>query len=261
MSQAETPLYQRIANDLRERIRTGRYAEGDKIPAERELIDEFETTRPTVRAALELLTFEGWIYSDRPRGTFVRKRPPLRVRSRRHYRYVVPGETTSPFARDAEREGKRPDWDFETTHEPASAEVAERLGVDVGDEVARTEYLFKADDEPVMLSTSWEPLALTRGTRIEDPEGPGRITGVIARFDAIGIRIERVVERVGARAATTGERERLRMDKGIWLVTIRRVQYAGAMAVETTDIAIPADRYVLEYDVPVMDAPAGENQA
>ncbi|CAM5615451.1 UbiC transcription regulator-associated domain-containing protein OS=Streptomyces microflavus OX=1919 GN=Smic_53850 PE=4 SV=1 [Streptomyces microflavus] len=40
-----------------------------------------------------------------------------------------------------------------------SAEVAERLGIEPGDRVMRTHYVFREAGEPIMLSTSWEPLS------------------------------------------------------------------------------------------------------
>lgn len=254
MPAAEEPLYRRIAEDLRRQIEAGELAEGAKLTAERELAEEWGASRTTIRQAIRSLVDDGLVYADSPRGTFVRARPALQIRSRRHYRYVHPGETTSPFARDAEREGKRPDWDWESNEVAASAAVARRLGIQTGDAVMQTDYLFKADDRPVQMSRSWEPLDITRGTRIERPEGPGRIVGVIARFDAIKVRIDRVVETVSARPAASRERQLLAIPPDVWLITIDRTQYAGTRAVEITDIVIPADRYALEYDLPVLDA-------
>jgi hypothetical protein len=44
----------------------------------------------------------------------------------------------------------------------------------------------------VMLSTSYEPLAVTAGTPVEQPEA-GPTTGVVGRMDLIGVRITHVV--------------------------------------------------------------------
>lgn len=73
-----------------------------------------------------------------------------------------------------------------------------------------TVYRFFSDDRPIKLSWSWEPLAITRDTPIELPGG-GPTTGVIARMDSIGVRVDRVVEKVTARAATATEADRLDM--------------------------------------------------
>jgi DNA-binding GntR family transcriptional regulator len=50
--------------------------------------------------------------------------------------------------------------------------IAEQLHIEQGDPVMRTSYRFFADNEPVMLSTSFEPLAITGGTPVEQPGVP-----------------------------------------------------------------------------------------
>lgn len=46
--------------------------------------------------------------------------------------------------------------------------MGEPVGQD--EDVVRTRYVFEASGDPVMLSTSYEPLAITRGTPIVLPE-------------------------------------------------------------------------------------------
>lgn len=112
----------------------------------------------------------------------------------------------------------------------------------------RTDYVFAADGEPVMLSTSWEPLALTRGTPVALPEdGMHAGRGVAERMLSIGVVIDDWVEEVGARLGTAEECTRLKHAPGSVVVTIRRTYYAGALPVETADIVVPADRFALVY--------------
>jgi GntR family transcriptional regulator len=250
---SEDPLHIRIADALRAEISDGTLAPGARVPSELDLAERFGTTRPTVRLALASLRAEGALTTRAGRGTFVRERPPIRTRSATHYRRAQAGESTSPFARDAAREGKTPDWTSETTRIRADERVAARLAIAAGEHVMRTRYTFRADGRPVQQSTSWEPYALVGGTPVEEPEGEGRIVGVVARMDSIGVPPDRVVELVRARPALPAERADLDIPDDVWVVLIERTYWAGDRAVETCDIVIPADRYVLEYVIPITD--------
>ena len=55
----ETPRHRQIADSLRRSIRSGTYARGSRLPSERELAEEFEVSRGTVRHALATLRAEG----------------------------------------------------------------------------------------------------------------------------------------------------------------------------------------------------------
>ncbi|MBA2961455.1 MULTISPECIES: GntR family transcriptional regulator [Ramlibacter] len=69
--------YWDIADALRQDIAGGRYAVGDKLPTEEQLVEAFGASRHTVREALRLLTEDGLI-SRRPRaGSLVIGQSPL----------------------------------------------------------------------------------------------------------------------------------------------------------------------------------------
>lgn len=76
---ATKPAYLRIAETLRTRIESHELKPGDKLPPERELVDQFHVARMTVRHALDVLQLEGIIERKRGRagGTFVRALPPV----------------------------------------------------------------------------------------------------------------------------------------------------------------------------------------
>lgn len=56
---------------LFDRIKSARYAAGEKLPSEMELSLEFDVSRPVVRAALSRLRDEGLIISKRGSGSYV----------------------------------------------------------------------------------------------------------------------------------------------------------------------------------------------
>ena len=66
-------LYKRIYEEMKNRIKTGYYDEDGKIPFEREIAEEFDASRDSVRKALSLLKNEQYIQSVKGKGTFIRE--------------------------------------------------------------------------------------------------------------------------------------------------------------------------------------------
>jgi GntR family transcriptional regulator len=65
------PLYHQLANILTEKIRTGDYGPGDRIPSEPRLAGTYGIGRPTVRQAIELLIRKRLLTRKRGSGTYV----------------------------------------------------------------------------------------------------------------------------------------------------------------------------------------------
>lgn len=66
------PRYQTIAQTIRERILSGRYTPGEKIPSIRRFASEFECNKLTVHRAFETLKKEGLIENRVGSGSYVR---------------------------------------------------------------------------------------------------------------------------------------------------------------------------------------------
>ncbi len=203
--------------------------------------------------AVRLLMSEGFAEARSGSGSYVRRRPERRRLTRSWYTDRQPG---SPFRAQTTAAGHDAGWESSTERVPMTPAVAERLGAAPGDPAVRTRYTFLSDGEPVMLSVSWEPAALTEGTAIMRPEdGPYAGQGVIDRMAVIGQRITRAEETVTARAALAAEAERLKIRPGATVLTIARTYYTATGAVETASIVLPVERYSLVYEIPV--GPAG----
>lgn len=65
-------LYRQVADQLRQMIDSGEYAVGARLPAERELAEQFGLSRPTIREALIALEVEGRIRIRVGSGIYVR---------------------------------------------------------------------------------------------------------------------------------------------------------------------------------------------
>lgn len=70
------PLYEQIAAVLAARIGDGTYLPRRRVPSEADICTEFAVSRPTARAALQILTDRGLIVTVRGKGRFVVDQPP-----------------------------------------------------------------------------------------------------------------------------------------------------------------------------------------
>jgi len=116
----------RIYSDILNRIIEGEYKEGERLPTEHALAEQFATSRPTVREALAQLRADGIIATRHGSGTTVIRRPdpdvrrfaPLETLSdiRRCYEYRVVVESgaaalAAQTAEDADIAAIRAEWE------------------------------------------------------------------------------------------------------------------------------------------------------
>ena len=67
------PIYLQVKAYILDKIKTGYYKNGDKLPTERQLSEELGISRNTVSAAYKELLLEGILEARQGRGTFVRE--------------------------------------------------------------------------------------------------------------------------------------------------------------------------------------------
>lgn len=63
--------YWSLLQDVKEKIISGGYQPGDKLPSENQLSAKYDISRQTVRKAFAILEQDGYIYAEHGRGTFV----------------------------------------------------------------------------------------------------------------------------------------------------------------------------------------------
>jgi GntR family transcriptional regulator len=68
---ARIPPYKQLAEIIRERINSGRYSKGSRLPSEAEFMEEFEIGRNTARRAVGELREAGLVETVRTRGSYV----------------------------------------------------------------------------------------------------------------------------------------------------------------------------------------------
>ncbi|MGK7928826.1 MAG: phosphonate metabolism transcriptional regulator PhnF [Spirulina sp.] len=143
-----SPVYTKIADELRKNIQDRVYSIGERLPPEIQLSERFGVNRHTLRRAISLLKDEGLIRVDRGRGTFVASVP---------IRYPIGKRVRYNEALKAQ--GQVPDIKtLRCLEVPADETIATELGLDFGDRVALIERLGFADEQPISISTSYFPL-------------------------------------------------------------------------------------------------------
>ncbi len=258
------PVYLRVLEDLRMRIREGVLEPGARVPSRNAIIARYGVGETAAKHALQVLATEGLIEARAGSGSYVRKTPA--ARHLEHDRLHFPG---SPFGIDepdspadgmlvADRPAARyVTWEHHTEHIPPPAHVARRLRGAAAALVTATRYLMSADGQPVQLATSYEPTGLTEGTAVTLPEqGPHAGRGVIERMHTIGIEVDQVLEELSVRTCLLAEAAALAIPAGSAVIAIERTHTAGGQPVETADIVIPADKYRLRYRFSVPGSPA-----
>ena len=146
------PLYQQLADELSEQIRSGSYRPGSRIPSEHELAARYRLGRPTVRQATEVLVRRRVLERRRGSGTFVNE-------SRPEVDLFSLGGTLASFRRSGiklktrwikklarRRVGRDPDNPF-SEHE---AFTVERLGTVARQPVLLERLYFDVDVFPAM---------------------------------------------------------------------------------------------------------------
>ncbi len=72
-------LFWKIVDHIEQEIQSGRYVTGDRLPSERMLAEQFEVSRPTVRAAIIALEVRGVVEVRTNSGVFVLQQTPSRI--------------------------------------------------------------------------------------------------------------------------------------------------------------------------------------
>jgi GntR family transcriptional regulator len=196
------PRYRQIAADLRRLIESGALAGGDRLPAETELQDRYESSRNTVRDALRLLVALGLAETRPGAGTFVRVKMDPIVTA------LGPGTDeddaivvlAAPHGRDV------------TFSSPqirlveASELVAGELRLPPGSVVACRQVRRLIDRLPWSVQTSFYPMSLVeRGaTRLIQPDPmPGRLSAYLRQ--TVGVTEGRHAETLAVRVPTDDE--------------------------------------------------------
>jgi len=246
------PLYQRIADELRAEIESNVLPPGMVLPAARELIERYGTSKSTVEKAISVLRAAGFVESRQGRDTRVRRRPVVRRISAERYRVDAGPQVVPRTSFTAERDISWEEYRLDKTYEwiEADGRLAELFGVEVGTRVLERRFVFYAKGVPSQMSRPCLLASDVEGTPVEDPDKEPWPGGTIAQLRSIGIEVDDITESVAVRMPTAEEAVTLRMGAGTPVFAITRRMLAGGRVVEVADpIVIPGSSAVLDYRI------------
>lgn len=234
--------YIRVATDLRSRIESGELPPGAQLPSVSKLMEEFMVASTTVQKAIRALKAAGLVDSRPGKGVFVREHKRIVSRS---------ADFTAPVP-----DGQKPPHGRSTPVEVAEVvppdDVAEKLGLEPdGTAIRRARNMIEGENDAVVeITTSYLPASIAKGTELEcSAKLKGATPGALARLGYVPRRCQEWVE---ARMPTAAEAQSLNLAPGTPVLRMLRVTWAdNDVPIEALDIVFGADRYLLEYDLPV----------
>lgn len=245
---SHAPVTQQITSDLRAKIEDGSYGPGALLPSEPELAHKYGVSRQTARSALRALEQEGLVVVHSTRGRTVRRQPPLRRVSstRRHAQHRDSGKPE--FDTEAIVQGQVPSRRMLMIGRgPVPKDVASLLGTEPGAEAVIRKRLQLLDDVPAVISTSYYPLWVADGTRLESadalPEGPDNL------IEQLGYRFGRGMELLRARMPTPDEVRTLELSPGVPVVQMFHIDYdPQGRTLQVADDLYAADRHEFAFE-------------
>jgi GntR family transcriptional regulator len=210
---AEPAAYVQIEEELAHRINTGVLRPGDRIPPERELAEQMQVSRMTVRQALGRLADRGLLLRERGRGTFVSEPKLVQSLSR-----------LSGFYDQMISQGILPTSRLLSGEQVlASAAVAQVLGLRIAEPLYKVVRLRLGGGVPLALETSYFPARLVPGLLDEDLERSS-IYRLMERYDARPVRATQSLEPVSAREE---EADVLEVPPGSPVMLVERIAWDG----------------------------------
>lgn len=230
---SKVPYYHQLYEILNAKIASGEWKPGDLLPAESELLEQYQVSRATVRQALDILVSKGQITRQRGRGSFVNE-PTIEQTLTR----II------SFTEDMRQRGMVPGTHIlDKGLIPASEDIAERLNMAPGEELAHLRRLRLADGAPMSIEDSFLIHELCPGVLEGDyTRQPLRDT-LQQRY---GLRLVHARQSIRAIPAPDDIALLLEIKAGAPLLFIKRVTYDDRQRpVEFIQFYHRGDRYAL----------------
>jgi GntR family transcriptional regulator len=208
------PYYHQLKIYLTSEIEAGNWAPEQKLPSEAEFCNRFKISRTVVRQAIKELQNEGYLETEKGRGTFI-ARPK-----------IIEGfvQSITGFYEEMAKRGYRI-----TTHvlkqelSPASRTIAEALEVESGAPVITLSRLRKLNDEPSVYVTTYIPQGLCPELLKADLENKSLYD--FLEHTGYGLKIHRGKRYISVSLANEYEASLLNMEVGAPLIELDSVTY------------------------------------
>lgn len=208
------PLYYQIKQWLTNRVLSGELVPGTQLPDEFEIGEQLGVSRGVVRQALTELCYEGLLYRQRGRGTF--------VSTPKTAEGLISG--LRGLADDATLRGQQVESRVLVLREmPASESVANSLNIAPEEPVVELERVRHLNGEAHVLVTTYLPVSLVPGLVGRDLSGAASLYKLLR--EEYHITISAGVRRVEASVAGAREASLLQIKRGAPLLVLRSIGY------------------------------------
>ncbi|WP_163099159.1 GntR family transcriptional regulator [Peribacillus alkalitolerans] len=234
--QSPVPIYYQLEEWMKQQIEQGKWKVNEAIPSERELTEQFEVSRMTVRQALSNLVQEGILFKKKGLGTFVKEQK---------FEQVLQGLTS--FSEEMVKRGMTPNSiliNFEK--KAATPQLAAQLALGTNEEIYQIERIRLADDVPMAFETAYLPAHLFGDMKKEDAYG--------SLYEFLqtqkGLQIQEAKQDIEAILADNRLAEYLNIEVGSPILQIIRTAYLQTgTPFEYVRTAYRGDRYRFNHQV------------
>jgi GntR family transcriptional regulator len=206
------PLYYQLKQIIINMVESRELKENDKLPTENELCKQFSISRTTTRQALKELMNEDYIYVIQGKGTFI---SPKKFQQDLLKFYS--------FTDEMKKIGKTPTSSvLEFKIIEANNKIAQILRINQNDKVYEFTRLRLADNEPMILETTYIPYELFPGIAREDLENNPLYSILVGRFHTVFTKAE---ETFRSTLLNEGEAKKLNYIQGGPAILLERITY------------------------------------
>jgi GntR family transcriptional regulator, N-acetylglucosamine utilization regulator len=222
-------LYRAVVDALQREIETGRFAEAQLLPAERELCELLDVSRTTLRKAIADLIAEGVLFNRHGAGTFIHRATP---------RVDQPSSRLTSFTEDMRLRGfEASSRELERGVFLPTPEEAMMLGMRPNERLFRLGRLRLADGSPMAIEHAAVPLRYL-------PERNLVGASLYEALSARGFKPTRGLQRLRAIRISDADAELLGVARNSPALHIQRIAYlADGSCVEFTKSLYRADAY------------------
>lgn len=202
------PIYVRIHNQIRQDIAANKWHIGQRIPSERDLAQQFQVSRMTIRQAIQTLVDEGILHRKLGSGTYIASRKVQEKMS-----------GTTSFTDIMLSQGKKPSSKLVSYYltDPTSSEK-EQLQLDSTIKILRMERIRLADGVPICFDITSIPADI-----IASIGRPEIVRSLYHALEKNGYHLGHAFQTVSAMLASEKVSDLLRIKRGASILRLRQV--------------------------------------
>ena len=227
---APEPIYLQIKNTIQQRIASGEWQAGQKLPSENELVAALAVSRMTINRALRELTQEGLIRRVHGIGSFVAEAP-------RHASLIELQDIALEITRDGKQHSSRILQQAAIT---ADTPTAAQLELPAGSRIYHLRAVHYQDELPIQLESRYVNPAAMPEFMAQDFSQITATAYLLQQF-----KPDEMEHRVSAVMPDSEVRELLAMQSGQPCLQLIRRTWHQQQVVTHVTLTYPGDRYEL----------------